>query len=60
MKNLIYTFKLENEEGKVITSVVCDTFNNACFIISRLLEEGHLKISAPAKCIPLDVIDYDC
>ena len=60
MKNLVYIFRLENKEGEEITSVVCDTFNNACFIISRLLEEGHFKIHAPAKCIPLDVIDYDC
>lgn len=60
MKNLIYTFKLENEEGEVITSIVCDTYDNAYFIISRLLEEGLFKISFPAKCIPLDVIDYDC
>ena len=48
MNNLIYTFKVENEEGEMITSIVCDSYNNALFIISRLLEEGYLKLKAPA------------
>ena len=60
MKNLIYTFKVENEEGKIITSVVCDTYKNALFIVSRLLEEGYLQIKAPATLTTLEVLNYDC
>ena len=60
MKNLIYTFKLENEEGKVITSVIIDTYEKAYFIISRLLEEGLFEIKAPAELTPLNVMEYDC
>lgn len=60
MKNLIYTFKVENEEGEMITSIVCDSYNNALFIISRLLEEGYLKLKAPATLTTLEVLDYDC
>ena len=60
MKNLIYTFKLENEEGMVITSVVIDTYKNAYYVISRLLEEGLFEIKAPAILTPISVTDYDC
>ena len=60
MKNLIYTFKVENEEGNIIVSIICDTYENAYFIVSRLLEEGYLQIKAPAQLYPLEVLDYDC
>ena len=60
MKNLIYTFRIENEEGEMITSIICDTYENAYFIVSRLLEEGYLQITAPAQLYPLEVLDYDC
>lgn len=60
MKNLIYTFKVENEEGNIIASIICDTYENACFIVSRLLEKGYLQIKAPAKLSTLEVLDYDC
>ena len=60
MKNLIYTFRIENEEGKMITSIICDTYENAYFIVSRLLEEAYLQIKAPAQLYPLEVLDYDC
>lgn len=60
MKNLIYTFRIENEEGKMITSIICDTYENAYFIVSRLLEEGYLQIKAPTQLYPLEVLDYDC
>ena len=57
MKNLIYTFRIENEEGEMITSIICDTYENAYFIVSRLLEEGYLQIKAPAQLYPLEVLD---
>ena len=60
MKNLIYTFRVENEEGKIITSIICDRYENAYYIVSRLLEEGYLEIKAPAELISLEVLDYDC
>ena len=60
MKNLIYTFKVENEEGNMIVSIICDTYENAYFIVSRLLEEEYLQIKAPAKLSTLEVLDYDC
>lgn len=60
MKNLIYTFRIENEEGEMITSIICDTYENAYFIVSRLLEEGYLQIKAPAQLYPLEVLNYDC
>lgn len=60
MKNLIYTFRIENEEGEMITSIICDTYENAYFIVSKLLEEGYLQIKAPAQLYPLEVLDYDC
>ena len=60
MKNLIYTFRVENEEGKIITSIICDSYENAYYIVSRLLEEGYLEIKALAELISLEVLDYDC
>lgn len=60
MKNLIYTFKVENEEGNMIVSIICDTYENAYFIVSRLLEEGYLQIKAPAELSTLEVLNYDC
>lgn len=60
MKNLIYTFKIVNNENEVITSIVCDTYENAYYIVSRLLEEGYLLLNSPAELIPLGVMDYDC
>ena len=44
----------------MITSIICDTYENAYFIVSRLLEEGYLQIKAPAQLYPLEVLDYDC
>ena len=60
MKNLIYTFRIENEDGEMITSIICDTYENTYFIVSRLLEEGYLQIKAPAKLSTLEVLDYEC
>lgn len=35
MKNLIYIFRIENEEGKMIISIICDTYENVLFIVNN-------------------------
>ena len=60
MKNLIYTFKLKNNEGELITILVINSKEHAYYVISTLLENGYYKIKAPAIIEEMDVLDYDC
>lgn len=60
MKNLIYTFKVKNDDEELITSIVINSKESALYVISRLVEEGILKINLPAIIEEMDVLDYDC
>lgn len=60
MKNLIYTFKVKNDDEELITSIVINSKESAFYVISRLVEEGLLKIKLPAIIEEMDVLDYDC
>lgn len=60
MKNLIYTFKIKNDNEELVTSIVINSKESAYYVISRLVEEGILKINLPAIIEEMDVLDYDC
>lgn len=60
MKNLLYTFKLKNKKKEVLASIVIDTREHAYYVISRLVEEGMIKIKTPLEIVEMEVIDYDC
>ena len=60
MKNLLYTFKIKNEEGEVYSSIVIETYEQALYVVAKLLEKGYFQIKAPAELIPMEVLDYDC
>ncbi|MGN1322883.1 MAG: hypothetical protein ACI4VT_02640 [Bacilli bacterium] len=60
MKNLIFTFKVKNDEEELITSIVINSKESAFYVISRLVEEGLLKIKLAAIIEEIDVLDYDC
>ena len=60
MKNLIYTFKIKNDDEELVTSIVINSKGSAYYVISRLVEEGILKINLPAVIEEMDVLDYDC
>lgn len=60
MKNLIYTFKIKNDDEELVTSIVINSKESAYYVISRLVEEGILKINLPAIIEEMDVLDYDC
>ncbi len=60
MKNLLYTFRLKNKKKSIITSIIIDTREHAYYVISRLVEEGMIKIKTPLEIVEMEVIDYDC
>lgn len=60
MKNLIYTFKIKNDDEELVTSIVINSKESAYYVITRLVEEGILKINLPAIIEEMDVLDYDC
>ena len=60
MKNLLYTFKIENKKGSIIfTTTTCDE-ETALFIASTLLFEGYFPIKSPAYIRYMGATDYDC
>lgn len=59
-KNLLYTFKIKSEEGEVYSSIVIETYEQALYVVAKLLEKGYFQIKAPAELISMEVLDYDC
>lgn len=55
MKNLIYTFKIKNDDEELVASIVINSKESAYYVISRLVEEGILKINLPAIIEEMDV-----
>ena len=59
-KNLLYTFKIKGEEGEVYSSIVIETYEQALYVVAKLLEKCYFQIKAPAELISMEVLDYDC
>lgn len=60
MKNLLYIFKIKNNEGEIIFSTNTDSRDKALFFASMFLYLGYFPIKAPAEILDIDILDYDC